>query len=373
MLFATAIIFLGMFCVSFYIFSRVSKAVEYFYKKPHFLITLSLSLVSALIIVLGFFRSMFFTNVALKSVLRTMFAYWLGIFMYLFIFIVIADAFYLFILLFKSLKSKRGFIRAVSVLCAILLAVSVSVYGFYHAAVINDKTYDVDVNLKEDMKIVLISDLHLGSQNSEDRLTSMVETINNQNADIVCICGDIFDNEYTAVENHEQIINTFKQIQAKFGVYAVLGNHDAGYSVDLMKSFVKSCGFVLLEEDFVIIDNKLVLVGRSDPSPIGGSTNRLQSDELFASVPDDKPIVVMDHNPYGLSEYKDKADLVLSGHTHKGQCFPGSILTGMMYEVDYGYGKTDDGVQIVVTSGFGSWGMPMRVGSDSEIVSINLK
>lgn len=373
MFFATAIIFVVMFCVSYYIFSRILKAIEYFYKKPALWFTASLSLTSSLIIVLGFFRSMIFSNSTIKSVLGAIFSYWLGIFMYLFMFVVIADVIYLFVLLFKSLKSKRRLIRAVSVLCAVVLAFSVSVYGFYHATIISEKTYNVDIGLKQDKKIVLVSDLHLGAQKSEDRLTELVETINKQNADIVCVCGDIFDNDYSSLNNPEQVIDTLKRIQTEFGVYVVLGNHDAGNSVEHMRSFIEKCGFVLLEEGFVTIDDSFVLVGRADPSPIGGSTNRLQSEQLLSSLPDDKPIVVMDHNPHGVSEYKDKAELVLSGHTHKGQCFPGSILTSLIYEVDYGYGITKDNVKVVVTSGFGTWGMPMRVGTDSEIVSINLK
>ena len=373
MIFASALILLGMFGVSLYIFSRISKAVEYFYKKPHYSISVSLSLISSLVIVLGFFRSMVFDSETIKSVLKAMFAYWLGIFMYLFIFVLLADIIYLFVLLFKKLKSKRQLIRAVSILCAVILALSVSVYGFYHASVINIKSYDIDINLNSNMKVVLISDLHLGAQNSEDRLIEMVETINSQNPDIVCICGDIFDNDYSALENETKAIDTLSKMKSKFGVFAVLGNHDAGQSVGQMKSFISSCGFILLEENFIVIDDKLTLVGRADMSPIGTNSQRLKTEETLRQVPDNMPVIVMDHNPRAVLEYKEKADLVMSGHTHQGQCFPGSVLTNMMYEVDYGYGLLDSGLQVVVTSGLGTWGMPMRVGTDSEIVCINLK
>lgn len=372
MIFATIIISLFMFSVNYYIFSRLLKALEYFYKKLPIWINVSISFISTTIITLGFFRSMFFENAVVKSVLKTLFSYWLGVFMYLFIFVVIADIVNLCMLAFKKTESKRAFIRAVSMICALVLALSVSVYGFYHATVIKHKAFDVNIGLKDDMKIVLISDLHLGAVKSEDRLTELVERINEQDADVVCICGDVFDNDYNAVNNPKEASDTLKRIKSKYGVYAVLGNHDSGDGINKMKSFIDDCGFILLEENYAIVNDSIILVGRSDPSPIGGTSDRTDTKDLFETIPDNKPIVVMDHNPHFVDEYKDKADMVLSGHTHKGQCFPGSIITNLMYEVDYGYAVTDSGVNAVVTSGFGTWGMPMRVGTDSEIVTINL-
>jgi predicted MPP superfamily phosphohydrolase len=81
----------------------------------------------------------------------------------------------------------------------------------------------------------------------------------------------------------------------------------------------------------------------------------------------------MDHNPANAGEYTTEADLILCGHTHKGQIFPGSLITGMLYTVDHGhYQKDADSPHIIVTSGFGTWGMPMRVGTNCEMVTIRL-
>ena len=73
-----------------------------------------------------------------------------------------------------------------------------------------------------------------------------------------------------------------------------------------------------------------------------------------------------------IDEYDNRVDLILSGHTHKGQLFPANIITDLMYEVDYGY-YNNSGTHVVVSSGVGTWSMPMRVGSYCEIVSINIK
>ena len=94
----------------------------------------------------------------------------------------------------------------------------------------------------------------------------------------------------------------------------------------------------------------------------------------FFTRPDNNlPVVVMDHNPANVDAYSDEVDLILSGHTHKGQIFPGSLITNQMFSVDYGYYRKDaQSPHVVVTSGVGYWGMPLRVGTDCEIVSIRL-
>jgi hypothetical protein len=86
------------------------------------------------------------------------------------------------------------------------------------------------------------------------------------------------------------------------------------------------------------------------------------------------PVIVMEHNPAHIGEYGKEVDLILAGHTHKGQAFPGSLVTRAMYTVDYGYYQKDtDSPHVIVTSGAGTWGTPMRVGTNNEIVSIVLR
>lgn len=365
----------SVFAVNLYVLCRIAKAVEFFVKKFPKWITYLCSALSALVIVLGFIRSMIFDSVALKVFIGAVFSCWAGVFIYLFIFILLSDIAYLFVLMITRLKDKRKVIRAVAVIVAVVLAVSVSVYGFYNATVIKEKSYQVSLDNKEigDMKVVLVSDLHLGAQKSEQRLSLLVDTINSKSADIVCICGDLFDNDYYAIKDPDKAIAQLSRIKATHGVYVVFGNHDAGKTESLMKDFVSQCGFTLLEEEYKVVDNKITLVGRADSSPIGESQSaRMETKVLFNNIPDDLPVVVMDHNPLNASEYGSLADLVLSGHTHKGQIFPGSLITSAMYDVDYGYGVIDNGPQVIVTSGFGTWGMPMRVGTDSEVVTINI-
>jgi predicted MPP superfamily phosphohydrolase len=85
------------------------------------------------------------------------------------------------------------------------------------------------------------------------------------------------------------------------------------------------------------------------------------------------PVIVMEHNPARIGEYGGEVDLILAGHSHRGQMFPGSLITRAMFAVDYGhYQKDADSPHVIVTSGVSTWGPPMRVGTNSEIVVITL-
>jgi len=306
-------------------------------------------------------------------------SYWMGIFVYLLLFFLVTD---LVIFIGRKVKiiptplSQR--IRFMASLVAILLTVGFVSYGIYNASQIKYASYDIqtkEATLSSGMKIILISDLHLGAVNSEKRLERIVNNINKLEPDIVCMAGDIFNDDYKAIRNPEKAMDLLKSIKTKYGVYASLGNHDAGKTFDNMMDFLEQSNIKLLTDEYVIIDERLALFGRVDPSPIGGfgEIKRKDITESIASLNTNMPIVVMDHTPTKLEQYDGRIDLVLSGHTHKGQIFPGNLITNAIFDVDYGhYQKDAASPQVIVTSGVGTWGMPMRVGSNNEIVSIHL-
>jgi hypothetical protein len=316
----------------------------------------------------------------IKGVMSWVGSYWMGILIYLFIFFLLAD---LLILIGSKLKviptPIPQNIPFFASLAAILLTVSFVSYGIYNANQIKHVSYDVqtkETTLSDGMKIILISDLHLGAVNSEKRLESIVQKINKLKPDLVCIAGDIFNDDYNALQDPERAISLLKSITAKYGVYGSLGNHDGGKTFGDMITFLERSNIKLLNDDYQIIDERLVLFGRVDPSPIGGFDELKRKDvtEIIASLDASMPIVVMDHTPSNIEQYGEEVDLVLAGHTHRGQIFPGNLITNAVFEVDYGqYQKDANSPHVIVTSGVGTWGMPMRVGSNNEIVSINLQ
>lgn len=142
-----------------------------------------------------------------------------------------------------------------------------------------------------------------------------------------------------------------------------------------MVAFLERANIHLLSDAYTVIDDRLVLVGRLDRSAIGGygKTKRKELSEFFVRENPDLPVIVMDHNPARIGEYTTQADLILCGHTHQGQLFPANWITNRMYTVDYGhYQEKADRPHVIVTSGVGTWGMPMRVGTNCEMVTIRL-
>jgi len=305
-------------------------------------------------------------------------AHWMGIFMYLLLFFLLADFVILFGRLVRIIPSPAPqILRFFAGLLVILLTTGVTCYGVYNANQLKQVSYQLRLNEhanSADLKIVMVSDLHLGAVGSERRLEGIVQAINAQNPDLVCIVGDITNGNYHAIQDPERAIAQFKSITAPLGVYACLGNHDAGSTFTETLGFFKQSNIILLNDESVVIANRLILAGRLDPSPIGTFGTLTRSDTLGLPAEPDLPIIVMDHNPIKVGEYGPAVDLILSGHTHKGQLFPGSLITSAMYVVDHGHYQKDAAApHIVVSSGAGTWGPPMRVGTQSEIVSITLQ
>lgn len=326
---------------------------------------------------LGFMRINAFPTVV-KGVLEVISAYWMGAFVYLLLFCILADIVALILKLFKLPFVKNALFKGISAALVLVLAITTVVCGICNARDIDHISYEIKVDSVtdvSDLNIALISDVHLGAVGSESRLAEIVDEINSLNPDLVLIAGDFFDTTYSAIKNPQKAIKTISRIEATFGTYACLGNHDAGETFNQMQNFLKQSNVNLLNDSYTVIDNRLILVGRLDAHSIGGygDLKRKPFAEIGLKKDENLPVIVMDHNPQNIGEYNSDVDLIVCGHTHKGQIFPANIVTSLVYDVDYGYyRKNPQSPQVIVTAGVGYWGMPMRVGTNSEIVSIKL-
>lgn len=267
-------------------------------------------------------------------------------------------------------------LRLIITTSILLIANGLMTYGTINTLNVKTKEYSITINTtqtnKDSLTVGLISDLHLGYIYDDKRVSEIVDRLNQMNVDIVCIVGDIFDGDYKTINNKEKIKSLFQNIKSTYGVYASLGNHDAGKTYDEMIKFINESNITLLRDDYQVIDNKFIIAGRRDSSPIGNH-GKDRKETLEIVNPNDLPIIVMDHQPGNISEYDNNIDLILCGHTHQGQFFPLNLFTDLVYDVDYGYYQASiDSPQVIVTSGVGSWGPPQRIGTNSEIVKINI-
>jgi len=197
-----------------------------------------------------------------------------------------------------------------------------------------------------------------------------VAKINSLDADLVLIAGDLLDRDVDIYIN-ERLGEEFGAIKASMGVFAVPGNHDYfGGRIEELKELLGASGVMLLIDETVLLNGFMYVIGRNDHSRRRFSRKPLEV--LLDGIDRSLPMIVLDHQPFFLNEAERAGiDLQVSGHTHRGQIWPGSIITRRMYENDYGLlykGKT----AIVVTSGCGIWGPPVRLGTRSEIVCIEL-
>lgn len=257
---------------------------------------------------------------------------------------------------------------------AVLLVLTPALYGFVHARKITVKRYRVPL-LKKNFRLLLISDVHLGSVGSEERLPQLIGQINLEKPDLVCIAGDLIDNSFPAVRDPENAAKLFQKIESRCGIYACLGNHDAGKSAAEMQDFMKKAGITVLQEEYAILQDVLLL-GRLDSKPHGNYVNSVRRNTeivLSANPRRDLPLIVIDHNPSVIRQYDGRTSLLLCGHTHNGQIFPGNIVIKAINTCGYGYYRKDSqSPHVVVSSGAGTWGPPMRIGTDCEIAVIEL-
>lgn len=332
----------------------------------------------------------------LHRILKITSNYFLGIFMYILMVLFSIDIVRLILkyAVHASWIQSRIVFAAVGA-CCICIVIIISFSGIYHAKHIKVTPYKITVDKSapdmDSLKIVLLADTHFGYNSGAVHAQEIVDKINEQNPDLVCITGDIFDNEYDAVREPEKISEILRTIRSKYGVYACWGNHDlnepilAGFTFKhkkedskqlkdpRMKRFLQNSNIQLLEDEAVLIDNSFYVVGRKDASLIEKIEEKRKTPaQLTQKLDKDKTIIVIDHQPKELQDIADAGvDLDLCGHTHDGQTFPGNFTVKFLWENPCGYLQKGS-MHNIVTSGSGVWGPAMRVGSDSEICTINL-
>lgn len=264
-------------------------------------------------------------------------------------------------------------------------------YGTVHASRLTVRHYDVQVNKacegRDSLRVVLVADLHLGNSVGAARVQDMVRIINEQDADLVLVAGDIFDNAVDEMDDPQAVREALRSMESRLGAYACWGNHDvrgrlfSGFSVEEgeaargqeMDDFVAGAGIVMLADEAILLDDAFWLVGRKDYENDGtGERNREPLEVLLERADMDKPILVVDHEPRLLQQNADAGvDVLFSGHTHDGQTFPLSLGINLKWENPSGM-LTKGSMTSIVTSGVGVYGPNMRVGTDADVTVVDI-
>lgn len=221
------------------------------------------------------------------------------------------------------------------------------------------------------LRIAVASDLHLGTIVGNKHLKLLVDRINNLNPDLILLPGDIIDDEIEPFIR-QGMAGIMKQMNSRLGIYAVLGNHE--YIGGQIKEFVKqmrAIGIEVLMDCSVKIADSVYVIGRKDRAARWlGLEGRMELDALLEGVDKSFPLILMDHQPYQLDKAASSGiDVLLSGHTHGGQMAPIHWITRRLFELDQGYLQKGR-MHAIVSSGYGTWGPPIRIGSRSEIIEL---
>jgi predicted MPP superfamily phosphohydrolase len=293
---------------------------------------------------------------------------WIMIFLYLLLIVACMDV----VRLIRPVPIEKffsegwgGFITVVSIVAACFT------FGYFHY--LDKKKVELFLTVHKEsgrtnpLKIVAVSDLHLGYGIGKKEFESWLPLINNEEPDVVLIAGDLVDSN-TRPLFERNFAESVGKIRSRYGVYAVLGNHEYIGNAAKSAAFLHAAGITLLKDSAVLIDDSFYIIGRDDRS----NPKRKSIEKLIESVDRNKPLILLDHQPVHLKETeKNRIDLQLSGHTHNGQVWPFSWVIAGLFEHPYGYLKKGDS-HIYVTSGLGIWGGKFRLGTQSEYAVIHL-
>lgn len=254
-------------------------------------------------------------------------------------------------------------------LVIITIALIFGNYKFNHPSIVTLNISSDKPKQNKELKIVAVSDIHVGISIDKKRLQSYVKLINDQHPDIVLMAGDVSDRSMIPVKA-QHMDEEFRSIKARLGVFAINGNHEH-YAEEPNETakYLSSAGITDLIDSACLVDNSFYIVGRDDRS----NPKRKALSEIVKGLNPDLPKILMDHQPYHLQDAEQNGiDFQISGHTHNGQFFPGNLIVKWMYELGYGYLKKGS-TNYYVSSGLGLWGPHYRIGTQSELVVVNLK
>ena len=281
----------------------------------------------------------------------------------------------------------------VSFYVPLILSVVIAVYGYFEAK--NVHTERVAINTPKlpegvnRLRIVQISDVHLGLIIRERRLRNIIGKVKEADPDILVSTGDLLDGQINGLSGLAGMIG---EIHPKYGKFAITGNHEFYAGIEYALDFTRKAGFVVLRGEGVTVNGIIAIAGLDDPAGKAFGVYKEVSEKALLSqfladrsTPLEKSqsqsqsppfqtgfILLLKHRPVVDKECEGLFDLQLSGHTHKGQLFPFSLITKLSYIIDAGYLQLRGNSALYVNRGAGTWGPPMRFMSPPEITIIDL-
>ncbi len=304
---------------------------------------------------------------------------WMGFVFFLFWLNLAADASRLLLWAAERAGFPRGFSSALggrgAFLCATGLAAALSAYSAFEASRIEV----VRVRIATDrlppevrsLRIAQISDLHLGIIHRNGKARDVAAIVARERPDILVSTGDLVDGELDHING---LSESFRDLPAPLGKYAVTGNHEYYRGLRQSIDFTRRAGFTVLRNESVVAGGAVRIAGVDDPAQDRlGERRRPSEADVLGDRPDGRFTVLLKHRPTIDPGSAGKFDLQLSGHTHHGQIFPFQLFTRLVYPLLGGNHAVPGGGTLHVSRGTGTWGPPMRLLARPEITIIDLE
>ncbi|MBN1894085.1 metallophosphoesterase [bacterium] len=272
---------------------------------------------------------------------------------------------------FRDPADNQRAMRSFVLITLACMAVAI-VFGSVQMRNLHVRSMDISLDKPagpvKELRVAVVSDVHLGSLIGPAYLKRIADSINVLNPDLVLWVGDLVDERITG-ELGEKCAEIFRSVRSRYGCFAVTGNHEYFEGKDEAVAFMRRGNLTVLEDSVAVIENSVCLIGRKDRQ----DHHRKSLQALMKNCNPALPVIVMDHQPIGLGEAeKNRVDLQISGHSHAGQLIPFIWTAQAGYELHYGWKKKGD-TQIVVTAGAGTWGPPLRIGTRPEILLLKIR
>jgi uncharacterized protein len=303
---------------------------------------------------------------------------WLGV-LFLFFSCSIALDVYRFVIFAGGLLFQKDLSALVlsarnAFLVPLIFSLAASTYGYFEARDI--RTEHVTIQTARipagigSLRIVQISDVHLGLIVREARLKRILEKVRLAHPDIFVSTGDLVDGQVSRMNGLSDLLTG---ISAKYGKFAITGNHEFYAGFAQSKAFTEKAGFRLLREEAADVPGIITIAGVDDPTAKAfGLAKNISEKELLSPLPHDRFILLLKHRPWIDKDAAGLFDLQLSGHVHDGQIFPFTIITWLYYPVVSGLAHVADGSYLYVSRGSGTWGPPIRFLAPPEVTVIDL-
>jgi hypothetical protein len=303
---------------------------------------------------------------------------WMGVVFLFFVSSLLLDIYHLLIRA-GALISHRDFSHLVlSPLCAFLLPLIISsginAYGYFEAKDIRtEKITIASPKIPEAegrIRIVQISDVHIGIIVRGERLKHIVEEVKKAEPDILVSTGDLVDGQIDSLTEHLMFL---RDVHPRYGKFAITGNHEFYAGLDEAIDFTRSAGFVVLREEGINVAGMINIAGVDDPTVDAyGLAKEISETKLLLGLSHRYFTVLLKHRPVIERDSVGYFDLQLSGHTHNGQIFPFNFVTRRFYPLNSGYLNLPNDAHLYVSRGAGTWGPPIRFLSPPEITVIDL-